>query len=353
MLTNYKKMNRLTKELIKLTDLDRQIWEEELSDFVPKNIYDIHTHIYCWAFNLDKNKESSPFAQTIGKYFPEVTWELANKVDDIMMPGRKIERLSFPFPFPQPCDFESSNQYLSKQVKKSSKSHGLILINPKMNEGYIKKKLIESNAIGFKPYRYYSLTGDTINAKISDFMPEHQIKIADTLGLIIMMHVSKKNAIADIDNIQEIVSLSEKYPNVKWILAHCARSYSAWAIEKAAKKLRDLKNVWYDCSTVCESDALDALYNGIGIDRVMYGSDDMIGPVRGKYITFGKAWTFLSPLNNSLNLDHCDNRMTFIRYEQLRAMKRGARQIGLNTKQRKALFHDTARKLVDSVKIIN
>ena len=44
--------------------------------------------------------------------------------------------------------------------------------------------------------------------------------------------------------------------------------------------------------------------------------------------------------------------MTFIRYEQLRAMKRGARQIGLSTKQRKSLFYDTAKNLVNSIKFL-
>ena len=184
-------------------------------------------------------------------------------------------------------------------------------------------------------------------------MPEHQIKIANQYGLIIMMHLSKTDAIADKENIADLILLSEKYPNVKWILAHCARSYSAWAIEKAAKKLRHLKNIWYDCSTVCESDALDALYTGVGIEKIMYGSDDMIGPMRGKYIAFGKAWTALTPYNHSLKLTHCDERMTFIRYEQLRAMKRGARQIGLDQKQREALFHDTAYKLINSIKKID
>jgi hypothetical protein len=43
--------------------------------------------------------------------------------------------------------------------------------------------------------------------------------------------------------------------------------------------------------------------------------------------------------------------MTFIRYEQLRAMKRGARQIGLSEKQKNALFYDTAKNLINSVKI--
>lgn len=82
----------------------------------------------------------------------------------------------------------------------------------------------------------------------------------------------------------------------------------------------------------------------------MYGSDDMIGPMRGKYIAFGFAWAFLSESNHELSLAHCNSRHTYIRYEQLRAMKRGARQLGLNDLQREALFHDTARALVDAAR---
>ena len=31
---------------IKLLDIDQQIWNEELEDFVPKTIFDAHTHLY-------------------------------------------------------------------------------------------------------------------------------------------------------------------------------------------------------------------------------------------------------------------------------------------------------------------
>ncbi len=258
-------MNFIDIPDLKLTDLDKQIWNEELSDFVPQNIYDIHTHIYRWDFNLDIEKNLGPYSYQ-GKYFPEVTMELANYVDKIMMPGRIVSRLSFPFPYDYPCDFESSNKYLANEVLKSEESKGLILTNPTMNTEEIEKILIKSNALGFKPYRVYSKTGDSVNARITDFMPEHQIKIANRYGLIIMMHLSKTDAIADKENIADLILLSEKYPSVKWILAHCARSYAAWAIEKAAKKLRHLKNIWCDCSTVCESVALDARSTGVGVE---------------------------------------------------------------------------------------
>ena len=63
----------------------------------------------------------------------------------------------------------------------------------------------------------------------------------------------------------------------------------------------------------------------------MYGSDDIpVGVLRGKYIAFGFAWAYLSPSNHSLNLSHCDGRMTFTRYEQLRAMRRAARRLGMH-----------------------
>ena len=116
-------MNFLDIPDLNLTDLDKQIWDEELSDFVPKKIYDIHTHIYRWDFNLDLKKNSGPYSHQ-GKYFPEVTMGLADHVDKIMMPDRVVSRLSFPFPYNYPCDFESSNKYLANEVLKSKGSRG-------------------------------------------------------------------------------------------------------------------------------------------------------------------------------------------------------------------------------------
>ena len=180
-------------------------------------------------------------------------------------------------------------------------------------------------------------------------MPEHQIAVADRRGLLIMMHIAKRDAIADRENLADITRLCEQYPNARWILAHCARSYSSWAIEKAAATLRPLKNVWYDTSSVCESDAMDALYTAVGSDRVMYGSDDIpVGVLRGKYISFGFAWAYLSEKNQTLNLSHCEERMTFTRYEQLRAMHRAARRLGMTKAQNEALFHGTAYNLISA-----
>lgn len=335
---------------IERNDLDRRIWDEELDDFVPRKIFDAHTHIYRWDFYTDPAKETSVFKPLEGTTFANASWELADRCDEILMPGREVHRLSFPFPFPHPCDFEASNRFLAGEVKKDPQSAGLMLVHPGMTADYVEQHVREHGFLGVKPYRWYSESGDAVNCGITEFMAEHQIAVADRLGLIIMMHVSKRDAIADPGNIRDMVRLSAKYPGVRWILAHCARSYSFWAIEKAARQLRELPNVWYDTSSVCESDAMDALYSGVGADRVMYGSDDIpIGVLRGKYIAYGFAWAFLSEANHSLGLTHCDARMTFTRYEQLRAMRRASMRLGMSRHQIEALFHDTAANLVKSV----
>ena len=338
---------------ITTTDLDRRIWEEELADFVPARVFDVHTHLYRWAHNSDPAKSQTGYAALVEGRFEEVTYAYADECDAVLFPGRQVARLSFPFPFPQ-CDFAAANHFLAEQVADHPASAGLMLVHPGMAAEAVEAMVRQYGFLGFKPYRNYSVTGDIDECRITDFMPEHQIAVADRLGLIIMLHVSKRNAIADPDNLRDMVELAHKYPHAQWILAHCARSYSAWAIEKAAPYLRDLPNVWYDPSSVYESDAFDALFSGVGMERMMYGSDDVpVGVLRGKYIAWGFAWAYLSEATQSTTLPHCDGRMTFTRYEQLRAMRRAALRHRATPAQLADMFCGTAERLIAAVRSFN
>ena len=334
-----------------LTDLDRQIWREELQAFVPHRIFDIHAHVYQWASNTDPDKQNSPCRELLGDRFADAPWDLLDACDGLLMPGREVHRLAFPFPFKESCDFEASNRFVAEQVQPDPASGALMLVHPDMSADDLDEKIDRHGFLGFKAYRFYSSTGDAVDCRITDFLPQHQIAVADRRRLLIMMHLAKRDAIADPENLADLERLSERYPNARWILAHCARSYSSWPIERAASLLRRLANVWYDVSSVCESDAIAGLLDTVGPDRVMYGSDDVpVGVLRGKYISFGHAWAYLSETNHSLDLSHCRPQMTFTRYEQLRAMSRAAGNLSLTRRQIEAIFHDTAMGLVESVR---
>jgi predicted TIM-barrel fold metal-dependent hydrolase len=332
-----------------LNSLDRRIWDEELDAFCPARIFDVHTHSYRWDFNLDPNRDQGPYSK-IGENYPNADWQALVECDRRLLPGRTVERLVFPFPFSPRCDFEAANRFVAKQISQHVRSGALMLVHPLMSAEYVEEQVRKHGFLGLKPYRTYSSTGDAVECRITDFLPRHQIAVANRMGLIIMMHLAKRDAIADPQNLADLLELSGEYAKSQWILAHCARSYSAWAIEEAAPHLRDLKNVWYDTSSVCESDSFDALFSTVGADRVMYGSDDApVGVSRGKYVAFGRAWSFLSETNHSLELSHCDGRMTFTRYEQLRAMRRAALRVGLTSQQIEELFYFTASRLINKV----
>ena len=336
---------------LQLNDLDRRIWAEELDHFVPQRVFDAHTHIYNWSHYLDANKAQSAYGALFGTTWANANWQLANACDAALMPGREVHRLSFPFPFPHPCDFDAANRFLAEQLHSDPQSAGLMLVKPNMTADEVEDCLDRYGFLGFKPYRHYAVSGDIQTCRMLEFMPEHLIEVAHRRRLLIMMHVSKRDAIADPENIADLLDFCDRYPNAKWILAHCARSYSAWALERVAGRLRGLNNVWYDVSSVCESDAMVALMDGVGPERVMYGSDDIpVGVLRGKYIAFGYAWAYLSESNHQLGLTHCDPRMTFTRYEQLRAMRRAAHSIGLSRVEIEDLFHNTAWNLIQSVR---
>src|SRR5262245_41364872 len=102
---------------VELTPVDRRIGEEELADFVPNTVFDVHTHIYRWAFNTDPDKETGPMKPTTGSEFAEAGWDFFQEVEAVLFPGREVHRLSFPFPFPQ-CDFEASNDFVIRETRK-------------------------------------------------------------------------------------------------------------------------------------------------------------------------------------------------------------------------------------------
>jgi glutamate-1-semialdehyde 2,1-aminomutase len=330
-----------------LTGVDRRIWTEELDAFVPNHVFDIHTHCYRWAFNINRPEEGD--SDFIGRDFPEAGRAELDAWDAVLLPGRQVRRLSFGYPFMPAGDFEASNAYVAEQIGNGDGSASLMLVNPAMSPEYLESQIATQGFCGFKPYFFYTRTGDLKECRITDFFPEEQIEVADRLGLIVMLHLGKRLAISDPDNIEDVLRLTCKYGNIKWILAHCARSYAPWVIEKPAKMLRGLPNVWYDVSSVCDPDVIEILMSEVGPDRVMYGSDDLpVGAARGKYITFGYAWAFLSEDNHSLGLSHCNPDMTYVRYEQLRAMRRAANRLRLDRSQVEDLFCNTAVKLVQS-----
>ena len=333
--------------ILAINDLDRRVWNDELDDFVPQRLYDMHGHLTRYELDLDPDKAGTPrYNLPAGDFARYGSLELLDAAEKLLYPGRDVSHMLAPSPHLK-ADFDGSNRFISDEAAKKPDATAQMVVHPKMTAEEVERAVRRHRFIGFKPYRHYSITGDPVEPRITDFMPEHQIAVADRYGLIIRMHIAKSRAIADPENLEDLERLTEKYPRVRWLMAHCARSYSDWPLLEAAPRLKKIPNLWFETSSVCESDAFAALLSIVDPARVCYGSDDFtVGVTRGKYLAWGYCWSQLDTSNQTLNTTHCSGGFTFVRYEMLRAMKRAVRYVSLSRQQIEDLFYNNAARLV-------
>ena len=74
-------------------------------------------------------------------------------------------------------------------------------------------------------------------------------------------------------------------------------------LEQSIQRLKDMPNIWYDTSAVNDMYSHYLLMKHEDRKRVMFGSDNVeAGCVRGKYVTYGKAWQYFEGFPD---LTHC------------------------------------------------
>jgi len=186
----------------------------------------------------------------------------------------------------------------------------------------------------------FSVTGDVAQCHIDEFLPHEQMELADQLGLWVTMHLSRYHGCADQQNLDDLQEYTtRRYPNIKWMLAHCARSFTYWPIQQAIERLRDLPNIWYDLSAVTDVRPFITLFSKEDTKRIFYGSDGVDATYfHGTYVTLGRAWQTFDISKTELQFLHCDGRPILAIYEQLLAMKHAAEIIGLSRDQIDDLF---------------
>ena len=247
-------------------------------------------------------------------------------------------------PFPD-IDFDSVNDYILEQRGSDPDAACYYMVHPEMSPGTVGEAL-ERGFSGLKPYRYFSRTGDRNHCRITDMIPEEQISAANDHKSIILLHVAKAEGMANEDNLADLKRLSSQYPDVRFLLAHCARCFIPEFLDKCVDELARIPNVLIGTSAVTESDVFDMLLTRFPLERILYGSDCVFpGIIRGTFVHFGRSWDFLTPENHPFDLSHCDGRFTFLMYETLRALGLACRRSKLSTKQLEDLFFENGRRL--------
>ena len=328
----------MTRDINDFRDIDRDIWEKELEDFVPSVIYDMHTHI--WSDEHKGQADDPPTGLRLEfDYQDHLDWAAK------LYPGREMHYLVLGNPVPG-MDAQGHNDWMAAQMAADPKSEVNMMVTPDMQPEYVAEQAKKRDFFGLKPYRTFA--PDPANARIRDFLPESHIEVAHDMGLAITMHLSKKTGPADPENLEDLQNYTRKYPRAQWILAHCARCFNAFMMEEAIHALVDLPNIWYDTSAVNELYSHYLLMKHEDRKRVMFGSDNIVaGCDRGKYVTWGRAWY---QFNGIPGVQHCDPTPTFVIYEQLRQERQVADMLGLTQAEIQDHFSANAERFIAQVR---
>ncbi len=310
-----------------VNDLDRRIWEEELEEFVPARVFDAHTHIWSEANALPETEKT--LIRTPVSAADLVDW--SRKI----YPGRELGFMIMGSPV-LGMNFAADRAWCVAEAAATPNSVCAVIVTPELTPETLDAEATRGGFRALKPYRLYA--SDPVNCAIRDFLPESLIEVADHHKLMVVMHLSGTECAADPRNLADLAYFAGRYPNVTWQLAHCARCFNACFLEESIHVLKNLPNICYDLSAVCDDRSIYLLFKHEDRTRLMYGSDNVsAGSLHGKYVTYGRSWDWYPQQGG-------DNAI-LICYEQLRAMRRAAEYAQLTESEIADIFYYNARRI--------
>ncbi len=276
------------KYIDQLTPSDLEL-ARKLSDFVPDEIYDVHTHPHhpdhfapgTWAMLKGKDPQGcAEHRAALQRY----------------MPAKTIHGLYFGMPH-KTADHAAINSWVADEVSQHGTplSRTLMLVTPTDDRETVAHALRSGLFCGIKVYHCYSGRPDTMNARVEEYAPEWMWELLHEVKGVLLLHIVRDGAMADEANQQSVRRLCRAYPKAQLILAHIARSFNYRNAREGFHALVDLDNVVVDTSAICESEAFAAALKHLGPKRVLWGSDYAVSEIRGRCVTTGDKFFWLHP----------------------------------------------------------
>lgn len=303
--------------------------EDYLKEVLPEKIYDAH-------FHLSKNGDVDMF-EKFRKFTEKMTFRPVNGGLLMTSPSSKhtLE------------DLESENNYCIDLANKHGLEVGLV-ISPKNTREEVEKKLDENPVIrALKPYLTYTPEGDMFEADILEYAPEWMWSIANERKMPVILHLSHyQDMLNDERNWKQIRYICEKYPDAKMVLAHCAMGHHVRKLRLGIEHIKDLKNIWIDCSGIAETMSIYYCLKTFGVDRMMYGGDYPFAGVKGRICSFGSNFVGFHSYFDlpDFSGDYHFQPLTII-HEGLVVLLEACDLLGLGRQDLEKIFYDNAVKL--------
>ena len=327
---------------IELTEHDRAIYAQEIRPYLPDRIFDAHTHLIANRYH-PRIEETMPLA--CEPLLGDVDCAYLQSWWRTLLPDAEVAGMLMGFPTVD-VDMANENAYVAEQSAAAGYPFAL-LTHPATSTEDLREEIEWLKPAVLKPYLIFAHHEDTSMAAITDFIPEHQLALADEYGLAIMLHVSKPRGMADADNLKDIARLIQEFPNAQFILAHCGRCFIPPNMETALDALPVADNLWLDTSAVCDLGVFMELLGRYDRSRILFGTDLVTAAgFRGSYIRLGMSWHACTSEMVARKGGMAD-KTTYAAYESLAALCRALRLCDISDQECEHIFYHNACELFD------
>lgn len=353
--------------LIEIKDVDRRFYETRLREFLPERIIDIHTHIWVGERPDRSLPKTADGRDPAGRL---VTWPSRvaadNPVEDLfetfrlMLPGKQVTPLVFNNPTVK-APFDELNGYVSDCAARH-RLPWLIMSTPEWSGAELARQLDKwPTSLGVKVYLGYAakhIRPDDIT--IFDFITREQLAVLDQRGKILMLHIPRSGRLKDPVNLEQMLEIENRFPNVKLIIAHVGRAYCEEDIGNAFDVLKATQRMLFDFSANTNAVVFRRLIETVGPQRILFGTDMPILRMRMHRICENGRYVNLVPkglygdVSSDPNMREVEGeeaaRLTFFLYEEIDAFRIAAGEAGLSRKDVEAVFHDNGQRLIASAR---
>jgi predicted TIM-barrel fold metal-dependent hydrolase len=340
--------------LFEIKDVDRRTYNEQIRDFLPHRIIDIHTHVWRKEFQV----ELPPGAR--GQTWPRKV-AADNSIEDLLetyrllLPQQEVTPLVFGWP-ERDTDLEQTNTYASQAALRHRLS-ALLVTTPEWSGAEVENRVRAGRFVGLKPYLNWApLRILPADITIFDFLPHAHLEVADSNGWLVLLHVPRPDRLRDPVNLAQMLEIEERYPNLQLVIAHIGRAYCPEDVGDAFEILSASKRMFFDFSANASPYVIEGALRAFGPQRVVFGSDLPIERMRMRRTCENGLYVNLVPFG--LYGDVSDDphmrevsagegeQLSFFLYEQLSAFRCAAKALSLSRADIEDVFCNTAERII-------
>lgn len=311
-----------------------------LDDFIPDTTFDAHMH----HVPTPNRTENDDYALYLKDFKPL----LGNRKQLVNLIAYPVTGMSDPATGKATELVDLSTKIVKEQLEMHPEIVGEVMVAPGDAPEDIENRISfvgSDRLIGLKPYHLLATKEPTFQAEVGEYLPESAWEVAEKYKMAITLHMVRDHALSDPANLSYIVDHARRYPDVKFILAHCARSFAAWTAMESIDKTASIDNIFYDFAGVCESPQMFTIMKKAGVEKCLWGSDWNVSVLAGKCISIADTFYWIGEKDLARMTGNTAFHSWLVGTENLMAVRQAAQMLELSRTDVEKFFYKNAERI--------